>query len=668
MELANKKLSIVFNEKTGGIAGINDIRGNHSFIRNTADKPLIWRLVLKDQSGIETTVENIDLPAPEITSASDTATITWKFDVLDVTVTCKLNEDADIALLGLNVVNHSDKFGLWNVVFPVISSLSESGKSDAAIGRGNWGQLYRNAAETITGEYPSYTMPMQFMLVNEGSSGLYLAAHDPGAMTKNFNYNPGVEFHVNTLPEDMGVPGSGWKSPYPFTIGVYHGDWMTGCKMYRSWAVSSAPWARKGLIKDRKDVPVAMRNIAAWIIGRHGQEEAASTGIRFAEAVGASVGVHWYEWHKINFDRDYPSYFPAKPGMAEGTAKMKSHGIQVMPYINCRLWDIQEKDYNTAVPYTCKDELGNTVIEDYGSGTTFGVMCPTQKFWREKLMEIVKRLVEEVGVNTIYLDQISSAAPRQCFDESHGHPVGSGTWWVDGYREILNEIKDYCTSNGKCVGLTSENNAEPYMDNIDSFLIWTPREENEIPMITAVYSGYALYFASNRAFTYGFYNGKASDYGEESFCMLQAREAVWGSQLGWEDKDILEEEHAAKLEFQVKLARMRSAHTEYLSDGELIKVLQPINDIPVLSGKWNTWSGDKPVKIAALHGALWQAPDGSLAAIMANADTKSHAFAFKLDMGAKSEIISGPSVEYADDLYTVEVPARDAVVIKYGVR
>lgn len=644
MEITGKQVSIRFDRSTGGIAGITDVSGAHRFIRDPAEKPTLWRLVFRGEDGADHVLDNTQVAPPIIETGSGSLSLEWRSidlpgeqGVVDVRATCDLPSAGDTALLRLYVRSRSKSFGLWSTVFPLISQLGEAKVTDVAISRGNWGQLYRNAVEPVDGEYPSYRMPMQFMLLNEGDSGLYLAAHDPGAMHKTFLYKPGEEFSVDTAPENMGIPGSGWESPFPFAIGVYRGDWMTGCKVYRAWALEHAPWTRKGPLTERTDVPERMKQVSAWIIGRHGPDAAVPTGIDFGKAIGAPVGVHWYEWHQITFDRDYPEYFPTKPGVADGVAKMEAEGIVVMPYINCRLWDTQGEHYSTAIPYAAKEEDGSPVVEDYGSGTTLAVMCPTQEFWREKQLEIVRRLIEEVGVNAIYLDQISSAPPRHCFDKTHGHPIGSGTWWVDGYREMLNRIRKLCASGGRQVGLTSENNAEPYMDNVDSFLIWTPREQNEIPMITAVYGGYALYFASNRAFAGG----------DESFCLLQARDWVWGSQLGWEELDLLKPEHTAKLQFQGRLARMRSTLSDYFVYGELLETLHPENEIPEITGTWNTWSGDKPVTLPAVHAALWRGRNGSVAVIAANADTNPHPFTFTLDAGTK----------------TIEVPARDAVAV-----
>lgn len=674
MNVKNTKIDIIFNDTTGGISGIRSVADNHQFIRGKSDKSLLWRLIFRNSSMKEIVLDNASVNSPVF----EDNCIRWNSISLpdgrfDVVVTYNSSDD-DLSLK-ISIDNHSKSYGLWDLAFPVISPIVEAEKADIAISRGNWGQLYTNANETIAGEYPSYLMPMQFMLINEGVSGLYLAAHDERALYKKFLCIPGQEFSVNTFPENMGIPSSKWDMPFPFVIKAYSGDWMTGCKIYRNWAAKNAPWTSKGPIADRVDFPEQMRKTAAWIIGRNGGDEAKDTALKYSESIGVPVGVHWYDWHQIPFDRYYPAYFPTKNGMAEGVKAMKDAGIISMPYINCRIWDTQEANYNSAVPFTVKDENGDTILEDYGSGTKFGVMCPTQKFWQDKIMELVKRLVEELGVNAIYLDQIASAAPRYCFDKSHGHPIGSGSWWVDGYQEMLTRIKEYCISQGRMVGLTSENNAEPYMGCIDSFLIWTPREQNEIPMITAVYSGYALYFASNRAFTYAFYGKNNQGYGDESFCLLQARDFVWGTQLGWEDKNILEPEHKCKLEFQSKLAKIRANITDYLSDGELIKVLKNQNSIQNITGTWDTWNGDAPVSINPVHGALWQGCDGTFAAVFANADVKSHEFSFTIQKDAFGNISNNIRL-FSDDKEikldendnftdTVEIDARDGKVKIY---
>jgi hypothetical protein len=575
--LENQNLAMRFGSQTGGILSIMEPKTRHEFVSQPSNHPLLWRLVLKNSSGTEVTLENTQVAPPEIDLGTDSVTLRWvgldiaeNQDVLDVRVTGHLQKDADTALLRLWVENRSKTLGLWEVQFPVIEGLATPDDTQVAMGRGTWGMLYDSSEKKISGEYPSHSLPMQFVLVQEQDSGLYLAAHDPTALFKTFEIERGDELRIKNRAMDMGVPDNDWHSPYPFAVSVYKGGWVTGCKQYREWALKEAPWTQKGPLKDREDVPDSLKKVCAWLLASGSAEEVVPAVTRFSEAIGAPVGVHWYNWHEIPFDHEYPNYFPTKEGFAEGVKELVNRGIVVMPYINARLWDSTNDNFPEAKPFCVKDETGKVVTETYGPSPPLAPMCPTQPFWQAKVSEIIHRLVEECGVNAVYLDQIASAPPRTCFDSTHGHTLGSGSWWVDGYRQMLTPIKKSITSDGHRVGLTTENNAEPYMDQLDAHLIWTSRSDQEIPIDTAVYSGYTLYFASNRAF----------GFGDTSYCLCQARDFVWGTQLGWDGPALLEGEHKGELEFLGRLARLRAKALDYLVDGELIELLEPTNEVP----------------------------------------------------------------------------------------
>ncbi|MCB9782320.1 MAG: hypothetical protein H6751_05090 [Candidatus Omnitrophica bacterium] len=677
LTLENQHLAISFSSQTGGIVSIADPETHHKFVSQPSAEPLSWRLVLKNRSGKEVTLENAQAAPPQIETETDSLTVKWtgfdladQQDVLDIRMECLLEPDSDTAYLRLWVDNRSDEFGLWDVQFPVIDPLAGSEISKVAMGRGTWGMMYDSSEKKISGEYPSHSLPMQFVLIQENNSGLYLAAHDPSALFKTFEVERGGEFHVKNRVIDMGVPDNDWTDPYPFAVSVYQGDWMTGCKRYREWALKEAPWTRKGPLTNRSDVPKSIKNVCAWLLASGSPEEVVPAVLKFADAIGAPVGVHWYNWHEIPFDHEYPNYFPTKVGFASGVAELVDRGIVVMPYINARLWDSTNDNFAEAKPHCVKDEAGNPVLETYGKSPPLAPMCPTQPFWQNKVAEIIHRLVEECGVNAIYLDQIASAAPRTCFDPNHGHPLGSGRWWVDGYREMLTPIKQSITSEGGQVGLTTENDAEPYMDNVDGHLIWTSRSDQEIPINTAVYSGYTLYFASNRAF----------GFGGISYCLCQARDFVWGTQLGWDGAGLLEPEHREELEFLGRLARLRAKALDYLVYGELLALLEPTNDVPSLSGTWNKPGGDGPVTLKAVQGALWKGTDGSAGVFLANADTQPHPFSFEVDAQShglgpsdnwsvkritSSEMTSAPPQEGNRFDYTIEVPGRDAVLVVF---
>jgi hypothetical protein len=332
------------------------------------------------------------------------------------------------------------------------------------------------------------------------------------------------------------------------------------------------------------------------------------------------MAVHWYNWHQIPFDVNYPEYFPTKDGFAAGVRELVAAGMTVMPYINGRLWDVGGPNFPAAKPAACKQPGGSEVsIEMYGSGAKLAPMCPATPLWQAKVGEIVRRLGEECGVNAVYIDQIGSAAPVLCHDPSHGHPLGGGRHWVEGYRKMLEPIRDFAAARG--MTLTTENDAEPYMDTIDGFLIWLPRSDREIPLMTAVYSGRAVYFSSPSR------EGMEPD----SFVMLQGRDLLWGCQLGWMGFDLLEPGRKEQADYLLACARMRKALPEYLLEGELLGELDLEEAPPPIEGKWGGWTGTAPARLPSVVTAVWRAPDGRVAVLAANLSREERSIVYSFD-------------------------------------
>ncbi|MBQ9445950.1 MAG: hypothetical protein IJU61_05105, partial [Victivallales bacterium] len=315
---------------------------------------------------------------------------------------------------------------------------------------------------------------------------------------------------------------------------------------------------------------------------------------------------HWYSWHKIPFDHSYPNYFPTKDGFAETTARMKEKGQLIMPYINGRLWDMDIDSFPTeGIKSAAKNEKGEPYIEIYGSKRRLVPNCPFTKLWQSKIQEICSRLMNECGVNGIYLDQIGAAAPKLCFDPTHNHPIGGGRHWCDGYRSMLTPIKKMAAAKG--VTLTTENIAEPYMDNIDGYLTWVQRNQEDVPAMTAVYSGYAIYFTSPM-------------YAEDDFDAFRAcqgRDFLWGCQLGWNGEWIMDAKHNNHLEYLIRLGSLQKAAKEFMVLGELLGEVPNYVATPDFTTTWHLRSPHN-VTLKSVQSTLWKNPQGDLLMAIVN--------------------------------------------------
>lgn len=651
-DLRNEAMALTFADSAGGFActGLRSLLGPGArFVHPRERSPGLWRLSFRTPyqavpaGSVGKPFEEctLDNRSPGHLAASQAEgpegrrlTFEWKAldlpdeaGAVDVKATVLLQSGRGESEWRLEVANRSGRFGLWEATFPLLSAVCLPGTADVLHPRGNWGgTLVRQGRAGTSVPYPSAACPVQCMAFNLGPNGLYLGAHDDAARSKRLVISPEQDASFVTLAENAGTPGACVAMPFPVVVSVYEGDWWQAAKRYRQWATQQT-WARKGWIADRQDVPARMKDIGLWWLG--GGEAAATQAMmeRAGTACPLPIGLHWYTWHQIPFDHSYPEYFPTKEGFAEAVRSLTARGQVIMPYINGRLWDRDIPSFEHGIAGACKQPSGEVYIEEYGSGRKLAPMCPATSLWQDKVAEICHRLIDECGVNAIYLDQIGAAAPVPCFDPSHGHPLGGGRHWVDGYRVLLDRVK--AEAARQSVGLTTENTAEPYMDNIDAYLAWNPRYETDVPLLPAIYSGYTIYFTSPQ-------DGIDS---LDAFVMAQGRDFLWGCQLGWNNDWLLSPEHQAKLAFELELGRMRLAGKDFMVFGELLDEVRPQSPQPVLTTVWNRTSRHT-ASLPAVQGTLWRARDGRLAVFLVNYGDRPGAITYEVTPGAWGAVSS----------------------------
>lgn len=631
-EFVNDAMRIVFADADAGyncLAIENLLSASRTrFVNTRPGIPGFWKADFRppfqvsaegEESSEQATVSVSNL-APGVLGATysengpeQVLTFTWREldiaeekGVLDVTVRVVLPAGSAASRWTIEMDNRSRYYGLWQVHFPYLATVCPRGTADVLQPRGNWGgTLIRHSETALNAAYPSAACPVQFMAFMRDRAGLYLAAHDDGARAKELRITSEQDATFTTYAENMGVPGSDVAAPFPFIVGAYTGDWWEAARLYRRWTVQQT-WTRRGWIRERTDFPELFRNMGLWMLLSGPVESVEPVMLRAAELCDVPIGVHWYNWHQIPFDNSYPEYFPTKEGFADAVRRLTARGQLVMPYINGRLWDQDIPSFPAeGRAGACRQPSQEVYTEVYGSGRKLSPMCPATTLWQDRVNEICRRLIEECGVNGIYLDQIGAARPRICFDAAHGHPLGGGRHWVDGYRVMLDRAKALAAAKG--VTLTTENTAEPYMDNIDGYLAWVQRNDTDVPLLPAVYSGYTIYFTSPQ-------DPKDDLTG---FCMAQGRDFLWGCQLGWNAGWILEETHRAKLEFQLELCRIRRTAADFLVYGELLDEIRPTRPLPTVTASWFRRK-EHSATLPAVQGTFWRSGAGHLGVFLVN--------------------------------------------------
>jgi hypothetical protein len=440
-------------------------------------------------------------------------------------------------------------------------------------------------------------------------AGVYLGAHDPAAGHKQLVFTPDpaagtLSLEIVTFPARTGEPRKAYRLPYPAAVEVLSGRWFEAAACYRRW-VRSAPYSRP------TRPPRWLEKTDLWCLASGGPETAASVR-KFAEYFGVPTAVHWYNWHEIPFDTAYPEYFPTKPGFAAAVHDLQRDGLHVMPYINGRLWDPATKSWRDhhARAAAAKNEKGKPYIEVYGSKVPLAVMCPTTSLWQRTVRRLVDRIVTEVGVDGVYIDQISAAPAVLCFDPGHPHPPGGGDIWTRGYRTLLRRIRAGLPA-GKM--LTTEECADPWMDLLDAFLVVnTPADLGElVPLFPAVYAPHTILF--------GFQYIVADDLDRSlPFRAKMARNFVWGGQLGWVGPHLLEPKYRREAEYLRALARCRAGAHRYFVRGEMLPPPRLEPDRRVTVEGIGAWGGPYSQQLHPVQAAAWRGRDNSVGLALTN--------------------------------------------------
>jgi hypothetical protein len=534
---------------------------------------------------------------------------------LSVMVTVTPDSGASALRWKLRVGNTSTNWSVWRVQFPQVAVASLGTNAAVLFPRGP-GEVQRGVWDrpfSYEGNYPGGWCSMQFMAAyREGAkpTGLYVAMHDPWGSTKDIAVKSDPSARTVRLSFDHPAPNMGLATNSFALEGeavwqLLRGDWFDAAVLYRAWAQREAKWWPRLTRDGRKDTPLWMRQLNAWAMTGGAPGECVPAVKQFHEFLGVPAGFHWYNWHQIPFDNDYPHYFPAKDGFSQGVAELKAAGVFPMPYINGRLWDSHDRgalDFEftrLALAATTKQDDGSPGLEQYGSKETngepvrLGVMCPTTPLWQNTVSNIVIRLLGECGTSAVYIDQVAAAPPRLCMDQTHGHPLGGGHWWNEGYWRMLEAIHHHMPHDA---ALTTECNGEPFLRWFDGYLTWHWQSDGQVPAFPAVYGGAIQMFG--RAYR----GGKTRDL---ALRMKAAQQLVFGEQLGWIEPEVVKEKENA--EFFREMVRLRAAFNPYFSAGEMARPPKLLGPIPTVRADWQ-WSGEWWVTTDAVLTGAWRLP------------------------------------------------------------
>jgi len=518
--LSNTRIGISVDESTGALTSLKDLKFGDELLRHAcaANGHAPVRIVCLDSTG-----NRVELAPASVTSVSSTDTHleaehgtcrATSGDYREVSIACTWSiEVASVAesesVWRVRLKNRTDDLVVIEVMFPVLRGIAIGDRCDDSVlvFPHHAGERIQDPVRTMTSRrYMEFwrgatvredsgiyaremnycglasMMWMDLYTENGGTArGIYAGSHDPTFILTGIRSETGG-------PESpwMGLafrkhvpirPGSVWESS-PYSVALHDGDWRWGALHYRSWILHhiKMPVIPKHLAYDSALCPRYDLKNGGVVLHKYNEipkmyDQALQEGINhlFISA-----------WNRSGFDTDYPEYVPdmelgSSWELAEGCRSIRQRNGKCSFYINVRLFDLESDYYERLGKYwALKDYRGDIYRESYGP-RSFAVLCPGNSQWRKWAVDTASWMSRAFGAQGIYLDQLGSADPFPCYDESHSHTVGGGHHhglYNHGYMAMIREVRDRITEIDPHSFIMIENCGDIYSQYLYANLTW----------------------------------------------------------------------------------------------------------------------------------------------------------------------------------------------------
>lgn len=537
-------------------------------------------------------------------------------DDVQLKLTALMKPDESAVEWEIDVSIRNDSLTAARLDAPVLKADSQDDMmAFIALGPGRAMPFGKGGEMNITSPCPSISVCMQYMAFWRKSTGrgIYYGLHDPAACHKTLSMRQHADecsLHALIPCRGIGEASNSFRMDGSVKWQLFDGDWYDATVIYRNWVYKFANWFTGIKNENRTDVPEWMRKLPLWFQCSYSDSNKWVDDLFEAvDDIGVDTGVHMYQWHEIPFDTNYPHYNPEKSGFRRILPILQAKGIKVMPYINGRLWDTHDRgDYDyqfssVAKPFATKGDDGEVITEHYGSlnskkeNVELGVMCPSTALWQEKQTEVTNWILNDLGADAVYVDQIAAAPPVNCIDRTHPHRPGGGSWWYEHYYNLIDHLKLHAPE-GK--GFTTESNAEPMVGHIGGMLVWNWSCNNNVPAFSVIYAGYETMFGRN-------YNAFPRE-DTVSFRVMTAQSLCFGDGIGWLSPELyLSSPYRA---FFRSCVQKRAAYGEYFYEGTCMRPPMIEGNIPtlrsdflsspaVITGMWKKHSDGKTIIVLA---------------------------------------------------------------------
>ena len=682
VSIENGRLHVGLDRQDGKLSELVDLGTGHNHLDGGLVLSGLWELdvLLEGQPAVLTPAQSKSFQW-KVLPSGQALRLTWSgfshpgATECRVEVTVRLDADTPMSRWKIAVAKPAELV-LRSIRFPRVFGLRRQPSERLAVPA--WlGQQTADPRGLLSGrdgrgrrlawDYPGRLAVQCLAYYADGGDGFYAACDDTAALRKTFALwgTAGDQVHFETVhyPENEATGEERYVLPYDVLLGTFQGDWITAAERYRAWATQQR-WAKESRLK-RGLVPDWLLDTGAWIWNRGRSPGVLPPAAALQERLGLPVSVFWHWWHGCPYDIGFPEYLPPRDGtkaFQQAAARAHDDNVRFIVYMNQRAWGMSARSWKEegAEQFAVKGQDGKVRPEVYNIFTrqALASMCLATSFWRDKYAGLAEEAFKDLGVDGIYMDQACSH--RACYDPNHGHPLGGGNSWMEGFRRLSSDIRKRCNADRRIV-LAGEGCGEAWLPYLDLMLtLQVSRERYSspadpwevIPFFQAVYHPYAVTYGSYSSLTMPPYDElwPAKFAPKEPLVLLdrkysrqfyleQARAFVWGQQPALANfRPEHFDQRPEEIEYVMRLARVRSRATKYLLHGEFLRppklnvpeVTSDFSRLSIYAGQQSRLTSSQKRHPLAIAGA-WRAADGDVAIALANVADRSLSLSLTLD-------------------------------------
>lgn len=663
--IQNELIAITFDMGDGSVISFRDKKSGMEMIDRGASDRALWNILsaegktLGDMEGAAFCLRQ---------TSGSSAELDWKLsDGASVKGKVRMEKGSPLSFWSIEASGFK---GLTTVNYPTIGGF-KAGRNEKLIVSSWQGSLISNprrdlpesGVKTYRWSCPGALNMQLAALCCDDHPGLYMSSNDSLSMTKNYLMHMDGTHTALSFSTQLSEDGQrdSYSSCFEMIIGLFQGDWHEAAALYRESAVNM-PWFRDSRAGSGKTAGWAA-DTPVWVWNRGYSDNVLTEAADLKEYLGdIPVSVLWHWWHGCPYDDGFPEYIPPRDGtdrFKAAVAEARAKGINMLVYMNSIQWGNATGSWDElgVEKYRAVKRDGSDYSQVFNifTGHALTPMCMGTDFWKNHYRSLCDTVINSYGVSGVYMDQACMA--MQCYDPSHGHPLGDRNMWINNFGKLTDMIRSTTTDPV----LAGEGSGETWMPYLDLFLTLEASRERymgiqdiqTIPLFQAVYHDRAICFGSYSSLVYPPYDdlwpeefrpaNRETELPEafnSQFRMEQARGFVWGTQpMIANYHSFLRESRPQELEYLRRLVLTRMNAPEYLCTGICTRGPEipcacdsiDVSRISIYAGRHGNAVTSARIETPVIFSEGWKSQQGGYAVAITNISDTEQPVRFEVD-------------------------------------